>query len=76
MTKPNNRGKGQVSDERLALLGQCIADGWSKSQIIQTYGFSWKTIKHYHPDYSGLSQVEGAKLGAAARHAFYIMNHA
>jgi hypothetical protein len=67
--------KGLLSDERRALLGILVADGWSYNQMRLTHGFHPDTVKRYYPQYGGMSKKEGAKLGAAHTHAFRNMRH-
>jgi len=71
--------KGPLSPERRALLGSCVADGWSYNQIYLTHRITRLTVKRYYPDYQGMSLVEGAKLGYLAMkstHVFKNVNHA
>jgi len=56
-----------ISPERLALIQQCMAEGWPLIEITRTHGVSWETMRRHFPEYRGLDRTESAKLGAAAR---------
>lgn len=55
--------------ERLALLKQCVEDGWPLIEITRTHGFDYPTIRKYFPDYRGLPLKEASQLGVQARRA-------
>lgn len=56
-----------MSAERLAVIQQCVDDGWPLIQIKRTHGAGWDVMRKYFPDYRGMNQKEAAKLGALAR---------
>lgn len=58
----------RLSPERKALLESCVLDGWPIRQIVETYGFTFSTIKKHHPDYHGISLQESGSLSLAKRH--------
>lgn len=58
-----------ITRERLQLFEACLDDGWSFSQIRQTYGATWQTLNRHFPG-RGMSRTEGARLGASARRAY------
>jgi len=60
-------GRSQITEERLAVVQQCIADGWPLIQIYKTHRVTRATVLRYFPEYRGIPLQEAARLGAAAR---------
>jgi hypothetical protein len=60
-------GRSQLSAERLALLQQCMAEGWPLIQIYLTHRITRTTVQRHFPEYRGIPLQEAAALGAAAR---------
>lgn len=63
MAKTGRRNSNALSDEKLAVLRECVEDGWSIRQIILTHGTCWRTIKRHFPDYHGMDFREAGHLG-------------
>jgi hypothetical protein len=60
--------RGPVTPEELAIMKQCVDDGWSLFEMRKTYGWHNVTVKKYFPD-AGWTVREGAKLGAFILHS-------
>jgi hypothetical protein len=53
-----------MTPERLALIEQCLDDGWPFSEIVETYGVSHGTLKKYFPGRQ-MPKQEASSLGLA-----------
>lgn len=62
------RSSAVKGPEELALMKQCLDEGWSMAEMKRTYGWGREVIKKYYPD-AGWSFVEGARLGAFILHS-------
>jgi hypothetical protein len=60
-------GRSQITPERLALVQDCISQGWPLIEIYRTHRVTRQTVARHFPDYRGLPKQEAAVLGAAAR---------
>lgn len=55
------RGR-KLAPERKQWLDNAVADGWPITQIIETYGIGFATIKKHYPDYKGMDCREAGRL--------------
>jgi hypothetical protein len=62
-------GRPNITPERLALIQQCLDEGWPLIQITKTHGVCWRTMRRHFPEHRGLDRTTSAQLGAAARRA-------
>lgn len=51
-----------MTAERLAVVKECLRDGWSQMEIYRTHRVHPVTIRRYFPG-SGWTAVEGGRLG-------------
>lgn len=56
-----------LSDEKVAAVEACMADGWPLIQIQRTHKVGRLALRGRWPDYKGMPLAEAAALGAAAR---------
>jgi len=56
-----------LAPEKLAVIKDCMKDGWPLIQIERTHNVAWKTMRKHFPDYRGMNKREAAKLGSLGR---------
>lgn len=63
-----------ITPEKLALVKECLDDGWSQVEIYRTHGVHTKTIRRHFPG-SGWTMKQGSEIGVLVSKRFRIVNH-
>lgn len=54
----------RISPQKLALVKDCIDEGWPIIEITRTYGVTRVTVKRHFPEYRGMDMKEASSMGA------------